>query len=50
MLNLKGKIKQGLIAKMMKHDIITQFKIPRRFYDVNVNAVKHEIAKENGEQ
>ena len=35
---------------MMKHDIITQFKIPRRFYDVNVNAVKQEIAKENGEQ
>ena len=50
MLNLKGKIKQGLIANMIKHDIITQFKIPKRFYEENVNAVKQEIAKEKGEQ
>jgi hypothetical protein len=46
MLNLKDKIKQGLIANMKKGDIITQFKIPKRFYDMHVNAVKQEIAKE----
>ena len=45
-LDLKSKIKQGLLAKWSKAKILKEFEMERWVYEKNVDAVKKEMLQD----